>query len=220
MGWGCSGGSYQQDQIADNYPGLLDGILPGCSFPRSRTPTVSFITDARLLDHYFGAPGAGPGPRSSSARSPASPALRDARPTWGRRAPDRPARFCGVAARGAALRPADQPGGVRCDVYDHAINVCGRDPATGFARRPLDNVGVQYGLGALRAGAITSDAVPRPERARRRLRRGRQHRAGPDGRRPLAGRRAYRSGRVTNGGRGLAAVPIIDYRAYNDDAER
>ena len=26
IGWGGSGGSYQQHQIADNYPGLLDGI--------------------------------------------------------------------------------------------------------------------------------------------------------------------------------------------------
>jgi hypothetical protein len=28
IGWGCSGGSYQQLQTADNYPGLLDGIIP------------------------------------------------------------------------------------------------------------------------------------------------------------------------------------------------
>ena len=35
QGWGCSGGSYAQHQITDNYPGLLDGIVPGCSFPES-----------------------------------------------------------------------------------------------------------------------------------------------------------------------------------------
>ena len=28
IGWGCSGGSYQQLQTADGYPGLLDGIIP------------------------------------------------------------------------------------------------------------------------------------------------------------------------------------------------
>jgi hypothetical protein len=33
----------------------------------------------------------------------------------------------------------------------------GKDPKTGFARRPLDNVGIQYGLGALNAGVITKD---------------------------------------------------------------
>ena len=42
-------------------------------------------------------------------------------------------------------------------MYDHAVNVYGRDPKTGFARRPLDNVGVQYGLAALNSGAITQE---------------------------------------------------------------
>ena len=31
-------------------------------------------------------------------------------------------------------------------------------------------------------------------------------------------RAAYPTGRLTNGGVGLARIPIIDYRAYNDDA--
>src|SRR5207253_11177216 len=31
------------------------------------------------------------------------------------------------------------------------------DPAPGFARRPHDNTGVQYGLAALRSGAISAD---------------------------------------------------------------
>ena len=54
MGWGCSGGSYAQHQIADNYPGLLDGIIPGRCVPRGRLRRRSmFITDAWLLDNYF-----------------------------------------------------------------------------------------------------------------------------------------------------------------------
>ena len=32
IGWGCSGGSYQQLQTADNYPGLLDGIIHAARF--------------------------------------------------------------------------------------------------------------------------------------------------------------------------------------------
>ena len=40
-------------EIADNYPGLLDGIIPGCSFPDVASGTIPFITDARLLSHYF-----------------------------------------------------------------------------------------------------------------------------------------------------------------------
>jgi hypothetical protein len=39
VGWGCSGGGIQQYMIGDNYPGLLDGLLPQCSFPTS-TPAA------------------------------------------------------------------------------------------------------------------------------------------------------------------------------------
>ena len=33
IGWGSSGGSHQQFGIADNYPGLLDALVVGSSFP-------------------------------------------------------------------------------------------------------------------------------------------------------------------------------------------
>ena len=48
MGQGASGGSYQQLQIADNYPGLLDGILPGATFP-DILATVQALSDMELL---------------------------------------------------------------------------------------------------------------------------------------------------------------------------
>ena len=98
------------------------------------------------------------------------------------------------------------------------MNVWGRDPKTGFARRPLDNVGIQYGLGALNAGAITkeqfldinariggydNDGTIAPARTV------------AD---PAALRIVYRMGRLTSGGGGLATTPILDYRAYLDDA--
>ena len=49
------------------------------------------------------------------------------------------------------------PTGTRCDLADANVNILGTDPATGFARRPLDNVGVAYGLKALTNGTITVD---------------------------------------------------------------
>src|SRR5260370_41892035 len=57
----------------------------------------------------------------------------------------------------AALRydPGTNPTGARPTVFDAARNIYGRDPKTGFGLRPFDNVGVQYGLNALNAGAIT-----------------------------------------------------------------
>jgi hypothetical protein len=42
-----------------------------------------------------------------------------------------------------------------CDIYDHNISLYGRDPSTEFARRPVDNSGVQYGLAALSTRTIT-----------------------------------------------------------------
>ncbi len=59
IGWGCSGGAYQNHQIADNYPGLLDGIIPGCSFPDVTSSTIPMVTDTRLLNRYFENEGAG-----------------------------------------------------------------------------------------------------------------------------------------------------------------
>src|SRR5262249_49116643 len=52
IGVGCSGGSIQQQQIAANYPGLLDGILPNCSFQDSWT-VANEVNDCNLLQHYF-----------------------------------------------------------------------------------------------------------------------------------------------------------------------
>jgi hypothetical protein len=216
MGFGCSGGSYQQHQIADNYPGLLDGILPGCSFPEVTQATVSFITDAWLLDHYFTQ---SPGWTDAQKRAVTGFVNYATAPNVaaGARRID-PRVFCGVVPIDQRYDPISNPDGVRCDLYDHAINIWGRDPDTGFARRPLDNVGIQYGLKALDSGAITADqfldlnahvggfdtdanVVPQRTVAD-----------------PVAVSRAYRSGRVTNGGLGLRHIPIIDYRAYNDDA--
>jgi hypothetical protein len=110
------------------------------------------------------------------------------------------------------------PRGSRCDVYDHTVNVYGRDPVTGFARRPLDNVGIQYGLKALNDGVITkAQFLDLNERI-----------GGYDADGRIVGARtvadlaavrvAYETGRLTNGGGGLAATPIIDLRGYSDDA--
>jgi hypothetical protein len=111
---------------------------------------------------------------------------------------------------------AANPRGVRCDPYDNQVNAYGRDPRTGFARRPLDNVGVQYGLAALNAGKIGAEQfLELNERvggfdtdgnivAARKV---------AD---PVALRFAYQTGRVNTGSGGLSSVPIIDWRRYAD----
>lgn len=42
-----------------------------------------------------------------------------------------------------------------CNANEQIVNQVGKNPVTGFANSPLDNTGVQYGLAALGAGAIT-----------------------------------------------------------------
>jgi hypothetical protein len=113
--------------------------------------------------------------------------------------------------------PVKNPKGARCDMWDHGVNVWGRDPKTGFARRPLDNVGIQYGLGALNAGKITTEQFLDVNEkiggfdidgnlvAERMV---------AD---PIAVRAAYRTGRVNQAQGGMGLVPIVDYRTYYDD---
>src|SRR5262249_59528561 len=52
--------------------------------------------------------------------------------------------------------PVSNPTGARATTWDHVVNLLG-EGAHGFARRPLDNVGIQYGLGALNAGLISKE---------------------------------------------------------------
>ena len=61
---------------------------------------------------------------------------------------------CGLDAA-IVYHATDNPEGVRCTLQDYARPQWGRRPADGFANRPYDNVGVQYGLRAVEAGAIS-----------------------------------------------------------------
>ena len=220
IGWGCSGGSYQNHQIADNYPGLLDGIIPGCSFPDVAFGTVPMITDARLLDHYFEHDD-GSLFSKDEQRAVAGFLTLATMPNVARNAGRiNVGEFCpDVLPESMQYHPTDNPNGARCDVYDHYVNVYGRDPDTGFARRPLDNVGVQYGLEVLNDGTITTEQfLDLNERIGGYDRDGniQSRRTSAD---TTAVRLAYETGRLTNGGGGLATTPIIDYRAYSDDRE-
>ncbi len=225
QGWGCSGGSYAQHQITDNYPGLLEGIIPGCSFPEVGFATINFISDAWLLDAYFIARQAAMGWSDEQKRRVTGFLLYESAPNvevGAHRIDPKPASPSDLIGTSCASVPAAQrydPAtglGVRCTVYDHTVNVYGKDPATGFARRPLDNVGIQYGLKTLNDGTITveqfldlnekiggfdKDATLVPQRTVADL---------------VAARGAYQTGRLTNAGGGLASQPIIDWRDYND----
>jgi hypothetical protein len=218
MGFGGSGATYQQHQIGDGYPGLLDALVVQRSFPDMEFGTVGMISDARLLANYFDTLA---GPVAFSADQQRQIAglgqiatlktnsLNPGRITVGE--------YCSLpeSLRYDAVK---NPTGARCDVYDHAVNVWGRDPKTGFARRPLDNVGIQYGLGALNAGGITKEQFLDLNAKIGGYDNDGKVVATRSVADPAAIRIAYRMGRMTWGGAGLATTPILDYRAYLDDA--
>ena len=217
MGWGCSGGAYQAHGAADNYPGLLDGIVVGCSFPDVGFATNQKLADSRLLHHYFAAhPDALTGAQElaiSGFRVPASIASMN---DQAKRLDPR-AEFDASVPTAARYDPLSNPQGARATVWDHTRNAFGIDPATGFARRPLDNVGVQYGLRALRDGVITVEQFLALNQGIGGLDIDGNVVAQRMSADPWARRAAYLTGRMLDGGAGLADVPIIDYRAYADD---
>jgi hypothetical protein len=215
MGFGASGGAIQQLLIAQNFPGLLDGILPSLTYPDS-VSTRAGVTDCRLLMNVYRADPATWTQDKQTAVEGYTPGTCRA---WDRSFIDiivaANARGCGIADD-LVYHPVKNPKGARCTMWDTNVASFGRDPATGFARRSLDNVGVQYGLDALNRGRITpaefldlndaiggfdNDGVPRRARSV----------ADAD-----AVRLAYATGRLNSGAGGLATVPILHYRSYND----
>ena len=153
IGDGCSGGSIMQYNIAAAYPGLLDGIQPNCTFPDTITTAIE-ITDCGCSGRYYRtAPGRRSPPRSA-ARSTVSNA--GFCPAWvGSFLPLR--NPSGGATAAAASRliydPMLRANGVRCTSFDHArrdARHLRRHRRQHQGQAPLDNVGVQYGLKALR----------------------------------------------------------------------
>jgi Tannase-like family of unknown function (DUF6351) len=219
IGAGCSGGSIQQHQIAANYPGLLDGIQPNCSYQDSWT-TANEVNDCHLLRHYFNtvAPGT-----FTAAQQAAVSRNQDTTAClfWDLSfAPvGIPSRVQNCNLQGTAFAAQVYPNGpIRCDVQDYQSAIWGFRPQDGFARSPYANVGLQYGLSALNAGTITPEQFVG-------LNEGiggtdidlnfTTARSEPD---LVAQSIAYRTGAVTDGA-GLANVPIIDLRGshnFND----
>lgn len=136
----------------------------------------------------------------------------------GTRYPNLRANNCNATSIPPSLvfNPATNPGGARCTYQDNLVNVFGIDPLTGYARRPFDNVGVQYGLGALNAGAISYDQFLDVN-----ARAGGQDingnvmaaRMAAD---PTGMSLAWKTGRINEFGAGDSMVPIIDIRSYLD----
>jgi len=216
MGWGSSGGSYQQHQTADNYPGLLDSIMTGATFPDVMS-TIQSAADAWLLGMYYARD-------NTVAWTQDQQRAVTGYGSWGsivemtnRAQRINPyANWSTSVPQEARYDWATNPTGARASVFDHTVSVYGRDPKTGFARRPVDNVGVQYGLQSLNEGAITVAQFLDLNEKIGGLDIDGHYQTARIAADPDATRLAYATGRILNTGGGLANIPIIDYRAYLD----
>jgi len=214
VGNGGSGGAIQQLVITQIYPGLLDGLQPSASFPDSSLHTA----DCGLLQNFWRK--TDPTVWTDAKKTAVEGYTKGTCAAWERS-------FVPVLtatnARGCALNdaskiydPVKNPKGARCTMQEMRANIYGRDPKTGFARKPQDNVGWQYGLAALNSGAISVDEFLElnekiggndidgnfiPQRA-----------VGD----PIALRAIYAGGLMNSGGGGLANVPILHIRSYTD----
>lgn len=214
VGSGGSGGAIQQYVIAQIYPGLLDGLLPEIAFPDS-SPTIA---DCGLLESYWQK--ADTKVWTVAKRTAVTGFAPTTCKLWNMlfvpvtRASHKPG--CALKDQSLVYDARTNPRGARCSVVDWRVNQLGRDPKTGFAYGYDDNVGVQYGLGALNSGAIDveefldlneriggidGDGNPQPERTRAQL-------PGLE--------RTYASGLLNSGGGGLAVTPILSLRGYSD----
>ena len=160
IGTGCSGGSLVQYQVANAYPGMYQGILPQCSFPDAWS-TAQQLADYHLVRLYVEhperwAPGVVWDPISMGAveghPNHVNSIVLDELYFTVTGDPTNP---CAGVTDAQRYDPETNPKGVRCTLADVMVNVFGRRPQDGFAGRPVDNVGVQYGLDALMHGQIS-----------------------------------------------------------------
>jgi len=202
-------------RIGQNFPGLLDGLLPSLTFPDS-TSIRPDVSDCRLLNKFFATD---PTTWTKDKQTAAAGYSAGTCSAWDRSFADTivaaNVKGCGIAPE-LVYDPVKNPKGVRCTTWDTNVATYGRDPATGYARQAMDNIGVQYALKALNGGQITKqefidlnrgvggydrDGVRRDERASADLE---------------ALKMAYVAGRINSAAGGLASIPMLHYRSYND----
>ncbi len=215
IGAGASGGAIQQLMIAQNYPGILDALSPVVPFPDAISVAPG-VSDCGLLANFYSG-------RGESFTTEQRAAV-NGHMTVGTCAlwissflsTIDPANGCDPLIPANEIFSDENTSGIRCTLQDLNRNEFGINPKTGYARRPLDNVGVQYGLRAVNAGKITVDQfldlnadiggydidgtiVANRERAT-----------------PAEVRHAYETGRVLSGGGSLRDIPIVTVNLYSD----
>ena len=170
---GGSGGAIQQYVYGQNHPGLIDAGVPQYSYPDMVTQTIH-VGDCELLERWADAKAAAdplsmwrtwvnrtliegmnasavmPNPYAAFMPEPRPPGSTECINGWRGLSPLALNPHFGTAP---GYNPAVH-GPVEWTHWGDLVNIYGTDE-TGFARTPWDNVGVQYGLAAVKSGAIT-----------------------------------------------------------------
>jgi hypothetical protein len=158
IGSGCSGGSLVQQQVANAYPGVYQGISPQCSFTDAWSSAQQYVDYVMLLRYFQDPstwePGTAWDPEAISQvlghPNIANPV------TFTKAIPNSsdPSRPCPGVPDDQVYDPQTNPKGVKCTLQDFMVNLFGKRP-DGFANRGLGNVGIQYGLNGLRTGLLS-----------------------------------------------------------------
>jgi hypothetical protein len=170
VGLGGSGGAIQQYIYGQNYPGLINAGIPQRSYPDMVTQTIH-IGDCELLEYYMDVTDAA-NPKwqnwenrewliglNGSATFPnpylgGAPGSDECVNGWRGLTPLALNPLYGSAGAGTERMDPAVMAAVKWTHFDDLRNIYGVGP-NGYARQTGDNVGVQYGLQALRQGKIT-----------------------------------------------------------------
>jgi len=179
IGTGGSAGTMQQHMISGAYPGLLNGLMTSLLYEDHWFQVVDSF-DCLLLSRYFGLGGGGPfgpppgwGDGSGNALFPnaaarqlvygTNPTNPDAK--CSQKIGFTTAELIADSTAGCAGPPNDppwrwhpdtNPNGTRCTIQDYLKYVYGVGPDN-RAPRPIDNVGLQYGLQNLLNGTLSKE---------------------------------------------------------------
>ncbi|WP_173922916.1 DUF6351 family protein [Agromyces sp. Marseille-P2726] len=215
IGSGGSAGTMQQLLLANNYPGIIDGVLGEIGYPDERSTTIGGHDCRALLNYWNSAAGAGwTNAQKVAVTGHATPGTCNGFTFFD--GVDDPNRGCAAAIPVADRWSPTNPDGLRCTIADMVKNVYGTDAEGRGLRVEPDNVGIQYGLNAVRSGEIgveqfvslnervggmDVDGVRTAERSEASLE---------------AIERAYATGRINMMTGGLEWIPVIEIRNYTD----
>jgi hypothetical protein len=179
VGLGGSGGGIQQYVYGQNHPGLLDAAIPQRSYPDMVTQTIH-IGDCELLEHYMDVTDRTNARwQTTTNRSwlvglnatdflgnplfalqvalgfAAAPGMTECVPAWRGLSPLALNPRFGSARESDKWEPQSDIAAIEWTHMDDLRQIYGTG-ADGYARRAVDNTGVQYGLRAFVRGDLTA----------------------------------------------------------------